>query len=133
VHLYSSELAPAPGEAATLPWLTAQAAWVAQSRDLERRLGDALTRAGIPLVLSNASVRPLDSLTCPALVIEVAPQSDDPASVSDSGYQQRIAQAIAAALPFWSAEAQQPSSLPPPTPAISHNSSAAAANPEAQP
>jgi N-acetylmuramoyl-L-alanine amidase len=108
VHLYSSELASAPGEASPLPWLTAQAAWVPQSRSLERRLGDALTRAGVPLVLSSASVRPVDSLTCPALVVEVAPQTSDPQSIENSDYQQRIAEAIAAALVFWRDEAQPP-------------------------
>jgi N-acetylmuramoyl-L-alanine amidase len=111
VHLYSSELTAAAGESNPLPWLTAQAAWVAQSRALERRIGDALTRAGIPLVLSSASVRPVDSLTCPALVVEVAPQSDEPKSIEDNGYQQRIAQAIAAALLFWRDQAQPPPRL----------------------
>lgn len=108
VHLYSSELATAPGETAPLPWLTAQAAWVPQSRTLERRLGDALTRAGIPIVLSTASVRPVDSLTCPALVVELAPQTDDDASIESADYQQRVVQAIAAALVFWRNEAQPP-------------------------
>ena len=108
VHLYSSELAPTPAETAILPWLTAQAAWVPQSRSLERRVGAALTRAGIPLVFSSASVRPVDSLTCPALVIELAPQSEDPKSINSAGYQQRIAQALAAALMFWRDEAQPP-------------------------
>ena len=111
VHLYRSELAPAPGEATVLPWLTAQAAWVPGSRSLEQRVGDALTRAGIPLVLSSASVRPVDSLTCPALVVEVAPENDDPRSINNSKYQQRIALALAAALVFWRDEAQPPVKL----------------------
>jgi N-acetylmuramoyl-L-alanine amidase len=117
VHLYSSELAAAPGESNPLPWLTAQAAWVPQSRALERHIGDALTRAGIPLVLSSASVRPVDSLTCPALVVELAPEGDDPKSIDDSDYQQRIAQAIAAALVFWRDQAQPPVRLAASTPA----------------
>jgi N-acetylmuramoyl-L-alanine amidase len=68
VHLYSSELTPAPVETELLPWLTAQAAWVPQSEQLEKALATALNRARIPLVVSAASVRPVDSLTCPALV-----------------------------------------------------------------
>jgi N-acetylmuramoyl-L-alanine amidase len=126
VHLYSSELAPAPAETAILPWLTAQAAWVPQSRSLERRMGDALTRAGIPLVFSSASVRPVDSLTCPALVIEVAPQREDPRSINNAGYQQRIAQALAAALMFWRDEAQPPIRLAP-VPGSLHRKTAAEA------
>jgi N-acetylmuramoyl-L-alanine amidase len=126
VHLYSSELPPAPGESALAPWLTAQAPWVPQSRSLERRLGDALTRAGVPLVLSSASVRPIDSLTCPALVLEIAPKGDDPDSINDSGYQQRIAQAIASAMVFWRDEAQPPVRIAA-TPPMIHGSAASSA------
>ncbi len=119
VHLYSSELEPTPGEPFANPWLTAQAPWVTQSERLQKQLGLALTRAGIPLVISRASVRPVDSLTCPALVVELAPQGGDSASLSDSGYQQRVAEAIATALVFWKGQAEQPARLdqpPAPTP-----------------
>ncbi len=133
VHLYSSELAAAPAESNPLPWLTAQAAWIPQSRRLERRIGDALTRAGIPLVLSSASVRPVDSLTCPALVVEVAPQGDEPKSIDDSNYQQRIAQAIAGALVFWRDQAQPPARLAAASPASSSAAAKPAADPGAQP
>jgi len=112
VHLYSSELDAAPVEAAVLPWLTAQAAWVPQSAQLEASLGAAMKRAGVPLVSSRASVRPVDSLTCPALVVELAPEGDDRASINGSDYQQRVAEAIAGALIFWSRQAQSPLRLP---------------------
>jgi N-acetylmuramoyl-L-alanine amidase len=109
VHLYTSDLAPAAGETPNLPWLTAQAAWVTQSQNLSRQIASALTHASIPLILSTASVRPVDSLTCPALVVELAPQSsDDPASVMDLDYQQHVAAAIAGALVFWKDQAQPP-------------------------
>ena len=108
VHLYSSELTPAPEEAELLPWLTAQAAWAPQSEKLEKALATALNRARIPLVVSAASVRPVDSLTCPALVVELAPRTEDPASINDAGYQQRIAEAIATSLIFWQNQAQSP-------------------------
>ncbi len=125
VHLYSSELDPTPGEPLANPWLTAQAPWVTQSERLQKQLGLALTRAGIPLVNSRASVRPVDSLTCPALVIELAPQGGDTSTLNDSGYQQHVAEAIASALVFWKGQAQQPARLdqpplvtttPPPAP-----------------
>jgi N-acetylmuramoyl-L-alanine amidase len=112
VHLYGSELDAAPAEAAVLPWLTAQAAWIPQSAQLEASLGTALKRAGVPLVSSRASVRPVDSLTCPALVVELAPEGDDRASINDSDYQQRVAEAIAGALIFWSRQVQPPLRLP---------------------
>jgi N-acetylmuramoyl-L-alanine amidase len=117
VHLYTSELDPTAGESVPAPWLTSQAAWVAQSQKLASQMGSALGRARIPLVASRASVRPVDSLTCPALVVELAPDGSDAASLNDAGYQQRVAEALAAALVFWQNQAQPPARLaPPPAP-----------------
>jgi N-acetylmuramoyl-L-alanine amidase len=127
VHLYSSELDATAGEPPLEPWLTAQAAWVPQSQRLEKQLAAALTRAGIALVTSSASVRPVDSMTCPALVVELAPQGDDPDSINDIDYQQRVAQAIAGALLFWREQVQPPVRLSAVT------SRTAPANPEKQP
>jgi N-acetylmuramoyl-L-alanine amidase len=111
VHLYSSELDPTPGEPLANPWLTAQAPWVTQSQRLQKQLALALTRANVPLVLSRASVRPVDSLTCPALVVELAPEGTDLSSLTDADYQQRVAEAIATALVFWKNQAQPPDRL----------------------
>jgi N-acetylmuramoyl-L-alanine amidase len=113
VHLYSSELDATPGEPPANPWLTAQAAWVTQSQRLQKQLGLAFTRSSIPLVMSRASVRPVDSLTCPALVIELAPDGTDNSTLNDNGYQQRVAEAIATALVFWKNQAQPPAHLTP--------------------
>ncbi len=117
VHLYSSELDSTSGEPIANPWLTAQAAWVTQSQRLQKQLGSALTRASIPLVISRASVRPVDSLTCPALVIELAPDGSDVTTLTDAAYQQRVAAALATAFVFWKNQAQPPDRLFPPTPA----------------
>ena len=114
MHLYSSELDAAPAEVTLLPWLTAQAAWVPSSQALEGQLGAALGRSRIALVSSSASVRPVDSLTCPAVVVELAPESDAPNSVNDAGYQERVASALAGALVFWQNADQPPVKLPPP-------------------
>jgi N-acetylmuramoyl-L-alanine amidase len=116
VHLYNSELDPTDGVPQTIPWLLAQAAWVPQSRQLSRQIATALTRSGVPLISSNASVRPVDSLTCPALVVELAPQSDDPESINFADYQQQVAQAIAGALLVWRDQVQPPIRLAPITP-----------------
>ena len=113
-HLYTSELTSVPAEPYAAPWLTAQNGWVTQSLALQKQIGRALTRASIPLVLSRASVRPVDSLTCPALVIELAPDGNSASSINDDGYQQRVANAIATALIFWQNSAQPPARLPPP-------------------
>jgi N-acetylmuramoyl-L-alanine amidase len=117
----ASETTPALDAAdalpATVPWLSAQAAWVPQSQNLKKQIATALTRAGIPLVNSIASVRPVDSMTCPALVVELAPQTDDTDTINYADYQQKIAEAIAAALVFWQDQAQSPIRSAAPQPA----------------
>ena len=118
VHLYRSDLEPVPDEVSLLPWLTAQAAWVPASRGLEEGMSAALGRSHIALVSSTASVRPVDSLTCPALVVELAPETGIPASVNDAGYQERVAAAIAGALVVWSNTVQAPVRAP--APAVTH-------------
>ena len=112
VHLYNSELAPAPAEAPLLPWLTAQAAWVPASGALEGQISAALGRSHIQLVSSTASVRPVDSLTCPALVLELAPEDETPSSINDAGYQGRVAAAVAGALVVWENAVQPPVKIP---------------------
>lgn len=112
VHLYNSELAPAPAEAALLPWLTAQGAWVPASQALEGQMSAALSRSHIQLVSSTASVRPVDSLTCPALVLELAPEDETPNSINDAGYQSRVAAAVAGALVVWENAVQPPVKIP---------------------
>ncbi len=114
VHLYHSELEPTPAEAALLPWLTAQSAWIPASRAFEGQMNAALGRSKIQLVSSTASVRPVDSLTCPALVVELAPGTDTPNSINDAAYQSRIAAAIAGALVVWKDAVQPPFRVPAP-------------------
>ncbi len=115
VHLYTSELDPTDIEAQPAPWLLAQAPWVEQSRLLARSFATALTKAGVPIVNSAASVRPVDSLTCPAVVLELAPQSDDADTVRYADYQQQVAQAVASALVFWPSQLQPPLKSTPPS------------------
>lgn len=112
VHLYNSELEPVFTEVPLLPWLTAQAAWVPASRALESQMSAALSRSRIQLVSSTASVRPVDSLTCPALVLELAPETGTPASINDAGYQSRVAAAVAGALVVWQNAVQPPVKTP---------------------
>jgi N-acetylmuramoyl-L-alanine amidase len=111
VHLYSSELDATEGQPTSVPWLTAQAAWVPQSQLLEKQFAKAFTRSGVTLVASSASVRPLDSLTCPALVIELAPAGDNEDSINDTDYQQRVALSVAGALLFWQNQVQPPARI----------------------
>jgi N-acetylmuramoyl-L-alanine amidase len=120
VHLYRSELNQAQGEPAMLNWLTAQAPWVNQSAALEDKLAQALSNAGMVTVNAAASVRPVDSLTCPALVLELAPKSaGDASSIMGDSYQNEVAQAIANALVFWKGAVQAPIKIQPPSPPVS--------------
>jgi N-acetylmuramoyl-L-alanine amidase len=115
-HLYVSTLAAATSAQAAahppftpVPWDRAQASAIPQSLDLRAKLYDALEAAQIPALRGRASVPPLDNLLCPAVALEVAPRgaaSGDRTSPTDAGYQQRVADAVAAALKAFRNEAQ---------------------------
>jgi N-acetylmuramoyl-L-alanine amidase len=107
IHIVTSDLA-APGDfeapRSTIPWDSAQAASIPQSRSLANEIGLALQRAKLPVILSRASLRPVDNITCPAVAIEIAPFAPadaEPTPVSDASYQQSVAKAVAAALTSW--------------------------------
>lgn len=104
VHLVTSALPATAGQPHTIPWDTAQSAAIYQSLALANDLAAALDTAKIPALSTQATLRPLDNLTCPAVAIELAPL-DGPGSshtaVTDPTYQQRIAQAVASALATW--------------------------------
>ena len=109
VHLVTSALAPPdptaePSSTAAISWDTAQTASLPQSQRLAGEIATAISRAGLPMHRSAASVRPIDSLTCPAIAIELAPVNG--ATAADLGYQQRVAQAVSTALLFWRGQAE---------------------------
>jgi N-acetylmuramoyl-L-alanine amidase len=107
VHVIASTLKPPrdPEEPhPTIPWNTAQSASIPQSLSLANEIGLALQQAKLPVILSRASIRPLDNLTCPAIAVEIAPVTLDgsaPTPLTDATYQQNIAKTIAAALTAW--------------------------------
>jgi N-acetylmuramoyl-L-alanine amidase len=109
VHLFASTLQPKDPPAAgddfePTPWETAQAESVGQSLRLESDLGGALGAAKMPVVVGRAAVRPLDSLMCPAVAVEVAPLTvagGGATPVSDPEYQQRLAETLTRALQTW--------------------------------
>ncbi|MGD0095775.1 MAG: N-acetylmuramoyl-L-alanine amidase [Terracidiphilus sp.] len=108
VHLYASSLSPAqPVRFAA--WKTAQAGWVTRSLALEGVLNSALLQAGLNVTLGRSSLPVLDSMTCPAVAVEIAPvvgQDKKVASaLGDPDYQARLATALAAALVEWRADA----------------------------
>jgi len=111
VHLFASSLAPSTSSRVPA-WKTAQSAWVTRSLALAGVLNAALLHAGISVTLGRTALPAVDSMTCPAIAIEIAP--DQPANINakteldDPGYQARVAEALAAALLEWKTEAHQP-------------------------
>jgi len=111
LHLFTSSLAPAQ-PARFAPWKTAQAAWVTRSLALAGTLNSALLHAGISVTLGRTSLPAVDSMTCPAVAIEITPERSadqkTTTGLDDKNYQARVATALAAALVEWRMEAQQP-------------------------
>ncbi len=117
VHLYTSTLpwsSPAPDADADspapfvpIPWESAQAGFVDQSRHLADDLKAALAKSAVPTLAGQAPLRPLDNLMCPAVAIEIAPSAASGSSTpaSDADYQQRVAASLTAALQAWRTQA----------------------------
>jgi N-acetylmuramoyl-L-alanine amidase len=107
VHIVTSALNPPidiDDPHAPIPWDTAQAASIPQSLALANQIGLALEHAKLPVILSRASLRPLDNFTCPAVAIEIAPLAppdSDATPATDADYEQNIAKAIVSGLTSW--------------------------------
>jgi N-acetylmuramoyl-L-alanine amidase len=112
VHLFVSSLAPVEPARFT-PWKTAQAAWVTRSLALAGVLNSVLLHAGMSVTLGRTSLPAVDSMSCPAVAIEIAPESapttapgqPPTAELNDPAYQARIAEALAAAMLQWRTDA----------------------------
>jgi N-acetylmuramoyl-L-alanine amidase len=122
VHIFVSALAAA--SPARFPaWKTAQSAYVDRSLKLAGTVNSALEHSSvgtgsdsagaggesgegaIPATLARASLPGMNSMTCPAVAIEIAPiRSADrkvATEVTDPQYQTQIVEALAAALLEW--------------------------------
>ncbi|MGC9224290.1 MAG: N-acetylmuramoyl-L-alanine amidase family protein [Terracidiphilus sp.] len=110
VHLFLSSL-PAAKDAPLMPWRTAQSAWVARSTELAGVLNSALTQAGISVTLGRTALPAIDSMACPAVAVEVAPQlaadAQETAGADGSGFVAKVADALAAALVEWRSNGAQ--------------------------
>lgn len=113
VHVFVSSLAPvAPSP--LLPWKTAQAAWIQSSLALAGTINSALTHAGVPVTLGRIALPGIDSMTCPAVAVEITPDrsANEPgngagkAGLDNPDYQARVADALAAALVEWRSAAR---------------------------
>jgi len=102
VHLFTSSLTPIP-VTRFLPWETAQGAYAEQSLRLSSEFDSAMGHAQIPVTLGRTALQPLDSITCPAVVIEFSPlhATGRVIPLSDSSYQDKIVAAMTAAIEQW--------------------------------
>jgi N-acetylmuramoyl-L-alanine amidase len=127
VHIYATSLAPAP-MTRFLAWKTAQAAYVNRSLRLAGTVNSALEHTSIagggttggtavgsdsgaiPATLGRASMPGLDSMTCPAVAIEMAPVRGADrkvvTEVTDPDYQTQLVEALAAALLEWKVDVE---------------------------
>jgi N-acetylmuramoyl-L-alanine amidase len=112
VHLFVSSLPPT--QTTRIPaWKTAQSGYVTRSLALAGVVNSSLLHAGVPVTLGRSNLPAVDSMTCPAVAIELAPDRSQPSPTGpdDSAYQARVAEAIAAAILDWraqQAEVRQP-------------------------
>lgn len=108
VHLFTASLTPL-AMSRFLPWDTAQGAYAEQSLRLSSEFDSAMTHAEIPVTLGRTALQPLDSFTCPAVVIEFAPlnSSGKVTALSDPGYQDRIIAAMVGAIEQWQRDWRQ--------------------------
>jgi len=112
VHLYTSSLAPTP-VTKFMPWQSAQSGYVTQSLKLSSEIDSALAHAEIPVTLGRTFLQPMDSLTCPAVAVEVAPLAAGATTkatpLSDTAYQRSLLDALTAAIDEWRNDwSQQP-------------------------
>jgi N-acetylmuramoyl-L-alanine amidase len=108
VHLFTASLTQIP-MTRFLPWETAQGAYAEQSLRLSSEIDSAMTHAEIPVTLGRTALQPLDNFTCPAVVVELSPlqTSGRVTPLTDSGYQDRIVAAMAAAVEQWQRDWRQ--------------------------
>ena len=104
IHLFASSLAPAQ-PTRFMPWKTAQAGWETRSLALAGALNSALTHAGLSVTLGRIPLPGIESMTCPALAVEMAPQRDADQKITaepdNPDYQAQVANALAAAVLAW--------------------------------
>jgi N-acetylmuramoyl-L-alanine amidase len=102
VHLFTSSLTPTT-VTRFLPWDTAQSAYAEQSLRLSSEVDTAMTHAEIPVTLGRTALQPLNSFTCPAVVVEFSPLhiTGRVIQLSDSSYQDKLVAAMTAAIEQW--------------------------------
>jgi len=111
VHVFVASLSPA-NPTRFVAWKTAQAAWVTRSLTLAGVLNAALLQSGNNVTLGRMPLPGMESMTCPAVAIEISPERDSShkvtAEADDVNYQAGIAQTVATALLEWKTQLLRP-------------------------
>jgi N-acetylmuramoyl-L-alanine amidase len=99
VRVYTSMLPPSP-PALFVPWEIAQSGFVGSSRMIASNVVEELHKNAmrVPAAQFSAPLRPLNNIAAAAVAIEVGPVRDDLETLSNSNYQDAIAQSLASAL-----------------------------------
>lgn len=111
VHIFVSSL-PSAAPTRFAAWKTAQAGFIERSTKLAGAVNSAFEQGGgsgaVPATLGRASLPGIDSMTCPALAIEVAPlrTADHKVAtdVTDADYQAQVIQVLLNAIVEWKSE-----------------------------
>ena len=99
IRLYTAML-PVSGENSGpfVNWTTAQQGSLARSRMFQQQLTSAIQKMGFPVRALIAPLRPLNSVTSPAIAVEIAPANGNVAQLASTDYQQMTAAAVATAI-----------------------------------
>lgn len=106
VHLFLSSLS-ATRHVGLSAWRTAQSASIRRSLALAGTINSALTQAGVTVTLGRAPLAAVDSMTCPAVAVEIAVLPSQQGSQDDSGFEAKVLDALAAAFLEWRADGAQ--------------------------
>jgi len=79
-------------------WQTAQASSLSRSRSLQQQLTAAVQKTRFPVRSLLAPLQPLNSITAPAIAIEIAPASGEVSQLATADYQQMVSAVLANAI-----------------------------------
>ncbi len=108
VHLFISSL-NSTERAIFVPWKTAQSSWIPRSVALAGVINSVLLQDGMTVTLGRTALTTIDSMTCPAVAVEVAPEiapgmtsgHGSTGTLEEAANQAHIAKALADALVEW--------------------------------
>jgi N-acetylmuramoyl-L-alanine amidase len=92
------ELSPVDHQGPFVAWDTANGPFLSASQKIAAELGAALEGRQVPARSFPAPLRPLNNIDSPAIAIELAPTSENPAQINSPVYQQAIAAVLAGGL-----------------------------------